>query len=494
MAPIYAEKIAAKLAALKNLQAPAFAAALAREPRHVELAWHLQYASMQPGGLEKFTESLLARFPHHLGTSAMLAIGKTDQPYTSAERHQIIASFPEVWEFDNLRDASPEEMQCQTLLDTFSREMTGQHPWLSGKVARPDLAFVHKQNHPYFLGYCRRLALAAIPGLLRRFCVEADACLESPFYFHDLQGALLEMIDAHAALEEQNIAETAVTREIFKALQFAWDEKAMVEIVGDSRFGKTESVKAKCKAYPGRARLVITPCDNCERSFFDAIATAAGCNTTFETPLREVKAKVSFVLKYSGLMFVFDEAAWLLPTRFNSRTTPVRLNYVRSLALDNGCPVALVVTPQFFDRAANKFEKTTGFNLAQFKGRIMRRITLPDSLSQQDLLAVVKIHFPDLRESLAKRIVAAALLSDSYLFAVEKISKNARAVAREHGRTRIELEDLERGIALAGIVAPSALKSAPRQTRPAAPAPAPEAPALRAPARQVKPSIIETPV
>jgi hypothetical protein len=260
---------------------------------------------------------------------------------------------------------------------------------------------------------------------------------------------------------------TRIATEIFDALDFACAERAMVRITGDSRFGKTESVKTWCNANPGKARLVKTPCDSCERSFFDAIGEAAGCNVAFEAPLREVKSKVSHVLKYSGLMFVFDEAAWLIPTRFSSRTTPVRLNYVRSLALDYGSPIALVVTPQFYDHASNQFEKVTGFNLAQFKGRIMRDISLPNELPETDLLAVVKIHFPELKESFAKRIVAAALLSDSYLFAVEKIAKNARAVARKNGHATIELEDLESGIGLAGITAPTV-----RAATTAAPAPA----------------------
>jgi hypothetical protein len=177
------------------------------------------------------------------------------------------------------------------------------------------------------------------------------------------------------------------------------------------------------------------------------------------TTLRELKGKVEYVLKHAGLMWVFDEAAWLLPQRYTAKTVPMRLNYIRSQILENGCPVALVKTPQFVDNAARRFEDTTGFNMAQFRARTMRTVELPKQLPEEDLLAVVNIWMPDLKEAYKKRIVAAALISESYLFAVEKISKNARALADSRGHPQIEQDDLEEGIALAGIVIPAVRQS-----------------------------------
>ena len=160
-------------------------------------------------------------------------------------------------------------------------------------------------------------------------------------------------------------------------------------------------------------------------------------------------------------MLVFDEAAWLIPQRYSPKTAPMRLNYIRSQILENGCPVALVTTPQFFGPAAQKFERVTGFNMAQWKGRIMRTVQLPAELPEQDLAAIVNHHFPELDEPCVRRVIGCALVSESYLFAVLKISKNARAEARKKGRATILLDDLEAGIALAGIVLPAQAAAAP---------------------------------
>jgi hypothetical protein len=471
------ETIAAKLAALKNLQSPHFRAAAAKEPRLVELAWHLQALSMKPCGIQNFADTLLEEFADRIGTPAMHRIGKTAQPYTASERQAVIEDVPghhdpATWVQDDTEP--PLRVEETGDYEEYVKEwgIAGDKQFCR-RV--PNAEYVNKQNHGYFFKYCLRIAHSELPWMLEKFCTEPDACFEKVFWFHDLTGALIDMLDAQAGRARQAIAMTQVARDIFRTLQFAWDEKAMVKITGDSRFGKTEAVKAWCAMHPGKARLVKTPCTCDERSFLEALADALGVNRGLEITTAKLRAAIEYIVRHAGLMFVFDESAWLVPSRYTDKTTPVRLNYIRCQLLDNGCPVALVETPQFIGRAMHKFERTTGFNMAQFKGRVMREIKLPSELPEQDLLAVVNIHFPDLRPSLAKRIVATALLSDSFLFAVEKISKNARAVARENGRTQIGEDDLNAGIALAGItapasgrLAPAAVTSPPRQQAPIA--------------------------
>ncbi|HEX3717108.1 MAG TPA: hypothetical protein VH595_03995 [Verrucomicrobiae bacterium] len=452
------EVAAAKLAALKNLQAPKFREAIAKKPRLIELLWFIQAQSLQAGGIDKLAEDFLSTFADSIGTAAMHRIGKTDQPYTASERQEVIASFPQY---------GYEDQDTEYALTEFREQMLGETDILQGRHRQPNAAFVNKQNHAYFFGFCKRAAADFLPSLFHEFCTNPDAVIPDVWWFNDLLGTLLEMLDAHAGRESQGIVMTAVAREVHDALEFAWTEKAMVEIIGDSRFGKTEAVKAWCAMYPGRARLVKTPCDNCDRSLLEAIAEAAGIELTLKLTLRELKAKVEFVLKHSGLMFVFDEAAWLIPQRYGPRTTPMRLNYIRSQVLENGCPVALIQTPQFFGPAAKNFERTTGFNMAQWQGRIMRRVQLPAELPENDLAAVVLHHFPELDAPCVKRVIGCALVSESYLFAVLKIAKNARAVARKNGREHIQLDDLEAGISLVGIIIPQSAPALPAATVPA---------------------------
>jgi hypothetical protein len=251
--------------------------------------------------------------------------------------------------------------------------------------------------------------------------------------------------------------------------------------------------------YPGRARLVKTPCDNTDRSLFEAIAEAMGIELSLKLTSRELKSKVEFVLKHSGLMFIFDEAAWLIPQRYSPKTAPMRLNYIRSQILENGCPVAIVTTPQFFGPAAQKFERVTGFNMTQWKGRIMRTVKLPGELPERDLAAIVKHHFPEIDETCVNKVVGCALASESYLFAVLKIAKNARSVARKEGRCNITLDDLNAGISLAGIVLPAQRQSAPPATKAIDKSQSPiavkrgtrpvKAPSMEAPPREITPAL-----
>ena len=49
----------------------------------------------------------------------------------------------------------------------------------------------------------------------------------------------------------------------------------------------------------------------------------------------------------------------------------MRLNWLRTQVVDRKMPVALVSTPQDYNHAADKFVRASGFNLAQWTGRIM---------------------------------------------------------------------------------------------------------------------------
>jgi len=443
-------KVAAKQAALHNLRAPKFADAVAAQPRLIELLWFIQWVSMQPGGVDKFAVELIAQSGERIGTEAMRRIGKTTEPYTAEERNAVIADFPGN---DCNFGLSRAECASMAIRTEFMSKIIGRcHAAI--ETARPNLAFVSQQNHAEFLAYCRRFALAELPWTLTDLCIDQYACLSETFWFQDLEGALIEAMDAHAARVNLRLADTQIARQVTDALEFAWSEKGMVEVIGDSRFGKTEAVKNFCAAFPGRARLVKTPCTNDMHSFFEAIADAVGVEVSLHMKAAEIRRSLEFIFRHSGLMFVFDESHWLIPQNFSARTMPFRLNYVRSQILDNGCPVLLVATPQLLATASKTYENVSGFNFVQWRGRILRTACLISEPPQADLLAIVKLQFPGLKEAYAQRIIAAAYLSDKFIFAVESIAKNARAEARKNGHAEIELSDLEAGITLAGINLP----------------------------------------
>ena len=62
------DAIAYKLAAWKNFKTPKFAEQAKSFPRLPEVAWAIQWFSMQPGGLAQLVEYILTTFPDRVGT------------------------------------------------------------------------------------------------------------------------------------------------------------------------------------------------------------------------------------------------------------------------------------------------------------------------------------------------------------------------------------------------------------------------------------------
>ena len=271
-------------------------------------------------------------------------------------------------------------------------------------------------------------------------------------------------MDARAAQVQRRIALTQVTEKVFNALDFANAERVMVHIEGDSRFGKTESVATWAEMWPGRARVVRTPSWNGEKDLFRAIAEAFGIHHGHSAGGEPLKAKVEFVIRHGGLMMIFDEASFLVPSNYSATTAPARLNWVRTAIVDRNVPVVLVVTPQSYHSAVSRFVKKTGYSIEQFLGREALRVQLPNELPPEDMLAVARIHFPDTDEDLLGLVVGHALQSEGYLKTVENIAKRARYIAAKRGSKTLTLKDVDRAIS----------EVTPNRTAPTAP----DAPAL----------------
>jgi hypothetical protein len=454
-ARIAPEKLAAKLDAIHDYQCPKLLEQITKRPRLVELLWFIQAMSMRAGGLAKFCEELLAEFPERLGTPAMRA---TKGGYTLKQKFAIWAEIPH-----SARPYVPQELP-----DTIWGTARYSQDEIDAMEVRDRVALtgeLKKMGDDSFVSICRKAAYGEFPGLLAALCTDFDQGFEevekkdsgeevfvpgkqplaSFWFFEDLIGAIFEFMDRRAARIQKRLAMTEVARRIFDALDFAQAEKVMVRIEGDSRFGKTEALQAWSDTRPGAARLVRVPSDNSIKSFLIRVGEALGINCSYGVAPISLKYRIEYILKNSNLFLILDEAHYLIPQNYSSGSAPTRLNWVRGEIVDRNLPVALAVTPQSFKPALSRFVKKTGYTMEQFLGRNFLTCVLPEALTEDDMIAVARIHSPELDGDALGYIANEARLSQNYLQAVEAISRRARFLAGRSKR-RIGLKELETAV------------------------------------------------
>jgi hypothetical protein len=475
-APIRPELLAAKLAAIRNYEYPALLEEMTAKPRLVETLWFLQAMSLRPGGLLKFVEELLAEFPERLGTPTM--VKAKSENYRTSEKLAVFYELPRRSRphiklgRDNVRGA--------ILADMTKDEVTK----LDASDRRAVESAVKEMDTESFRGICRRAAMEKLPEYFTALCTEKgrgvgqveswqdmdddysilddlpdDSCARvflaqkaeaapqpipagSGWFFQDVMGAVAKFMDRAAVKVKQRLAMTEVAKLIFDRLDYALAEKVMVRIEGGSRFGKTEALSAWVDMRPGLARLVRVPCDNSMVSFFKRIGEALGIDCSYGSNPSRLKERVEYVIQHSGLFLLLDEAHFLAPMNFTENTSPHRLNWVRTEVVDRHLPLAISVTPQAFKGAIARFVKKTRYDMTQFFGREFLPCVLPEVLSEADLIAVARIHFPGLGDNALGYIANEARLSQNYLQAVEAIARRTRFLAGKRGGA-VRLKDVE---------------------------------------------------
>jgi hypothetical protein len=269
----------------------------------------------------------------------------------------------------------------------------------------------------------------------------------APWYFANVGNALLDFIDSRREALRGRIAETEITRSVFRWMTKSLHTKRAVMISGNSRFGKTEAVKLYAQMHPGDSRLVNTPATGALGDLVREVAKSLGMEVGPQNGGRDLRERVDYVLRFSRLLLCFDESQFLLPAVFTRNTAPARLNWIRRSVMDQDVPAVFVYTPQSYLPAKKRFLKATGFAMEQFDERPLNTVHLPEELSESDLLAVARIHFADLSDEYLQYVVAKALATErNYVSDIEKIATLAKDNAREHGRERPFLCDIEAAI------------------------------------------------
>jgi hypothetical protein len=245
-----------------------------------------------------------------------------------------------------------------------------------------------------------------------------------------LPGLLIGYMEQRAEAERTKIAQTKITKMVYDALDYAWCRKTFVNVIGSSRFGKTESIKAYCVAHPGRASLVRTPDGNSKKDLLLAAAQALGLSVDCGITLAKLRERVRFILENTRQMLVFDEGQFLFPEAYSSRTPPARLNLIRTEVIDKHLPCVVSATPQGMENAKSGYLKTTNYCLQQWDGRADVSYVLPERFEKTDLVEVARMRFSEMPEDIIRKIVQRAQQSAQFLHAIETIGNRAAWLAQ----------------------------------------------------------------
>lgn len=278
MTPINPLRVAEKLHHLRRESIERETSIWNQQPRLAEILWTIQWWSLQPGGLERRVEKFVEWAGDRVGPFVMPPAGSGpwtlpqclpywEQVRQDAERgcgrRLFLREFDE-WSADKPLDDGDEKISRPYYDETLESRDRAE---LEDGAAR--------FNRDYFKAAFRSIAEGELPALLGDVCERPSCDYLAPWYFNDLIPSLCDYIDHLAGQVKATLAQTRVADMVFKRLDFGIKSSVPTLILGDARIGKTRSVSTWTEMYPGRARLVTTPCDDCMTAFYQAHADAA---------------------------------------------------------------------------------------------------------------------------------------------------------------------------------------------------------------------------
>ncbi|HKS35936.1 MAG TPA: ATP-binding protein [Verrucomicrobiae bacterium] len=451
-----------EFAELRGINGGAVAAKAATllNPRKRSLLFFLQGMSLRPGGLNQFVKDFLALFSDRLGSPAMHRSGiKPGKVYSQTVVDQVINDLFLV-DIDELLD-SPEGSWGERNRNKWRRDPKADR----------------------FLEICRTRALQDLPDFITEICINPRLNFSAEGdeewmqereresaeqltnvaggrfisaavpWFHDLIGALFEFQKRFEDNTREQFVMTTIAQEVFETLDFCLETGKPVAIVGNERIGKTTAIEAWCNLHLGEARFVSLSGLTNRTAVLRSIAKAVGLASSYTRKAMEMQARVEDFLQRSRLVLVIDEAHFLFSQSVRLYTRPELVDWVDTALYNHGVPFALCATPQFSQRL-NEFEKQTGWNAGQFKGRVKRWRAL-QAPTTNDLMAVARKLLPEADTPTIKLIVGYALTSKRHMPAIVDTVDEARLIARKAGREKVIFTDVKS--ALDEYVTPSDL-------------------------------------
>lgn len=273
----------------------------------------------------------------------------------------------------------------------------------------------------------------------------AKVCLDPRADVSAIAPDLTKFFSAYRNAQASGIAETEVFSAVGEALEYCHERRCLVIVSGNARIGKTFAAKHWCESNPGRARYVQVPSSADDLAFFSALANSLGITIESNAKTKNLRPRIEAALRSGNLALVLDEAAMLWPGHNYRLARPSRVCWLMTALVNQGVPVALIVTPEFF-RTQKAYERKSGFNAEQFDGRIERFIPLPERLCLADLKRVAAALLPEGDECSIDTLAAYADLSSKHVAAIQHAVSHARFIAKKNGRSAPVWADVRQGI------------------------------------------------
>lgn len=213
-----------------------------------------------------------------------------------------------------------------------------------------------------------------------------------------------------------DIVDTEVAQTVREGIGYAVDRKKIVEIIGDTRMGKTEAAWNQYLRIMDRGVMLLHPGeDESDRSFIWNVARALGIGVSTAKKTVQLRPQISGCFGPGLLEFIIvDEAHFLWPQEPKSK--PKRVEFLRSL-WDKDRPTAIGVcvlaTPQYTASSEAASCKNERWAPGQWDGRVTR-YHLKNSMSDKDLMAIARYHAPGWNASMHDFLVLMAKATEGY--------------------------------------------------------------------------------
>lgn len=447
--------------------AVALKAALQDNPEKSELLYFLQGLSLRDGGVKRIAAELIEMFPDRIGTPTMHKInckpGKRlsdDQSdtiscellNTDAKRAMRTILYPELAKKD-VRTANEWMEQCHDLAEQ------GMADFIEQLCCNPKIEVARQSESQS--GYQRRVqiiledARAALKkdsklGQERPELTTAIAdrdlfrSAEVP-YFHDVLGALFEYQRRYAESIRADFVETSISQVVFEAFDYALDTGRSALVEGNSGFGKTTALKARCEMNLGRVRYLQLDAITDRTSFAQKLSDATGVSRGKGfSPTRRL-IRVQEFLRRSKIMLVIDEGQYLWPQGKRVTVHPELINWVGTALYNEGIPFVISATKQFTLRRQH-VERQTDWSSEQLRRRTRKVFLLPDAPTTEDLQAVARKLLSGLGEAAIEFVVGYAITSRGYFQTITDTAEDAQLLAKRAGHEKITAKDLQTAV------------------------------------------------